>query len=204
MPAPPPGAPPSGACCEMAAGRLVVVSGANRGVGLGIVHQLLQLDRDTHVAVLARNLLSAEQACASLEGGSSRAHAVQCDVTDDASCQAAAATIATLGGSSLMALVNNAGVAVDLPWFPTPWPARAAADTLAVNLWGAARLTRALEPQLLAAEDGRVIFVSSGGGRANMRRMAPERREQLYPPIAPLPPPPAAALPQRRALVGTG
>ena len=190
----------------MAAGRLVVVSGANRGVGLGIVHQLLQLDRDVHVAVLARSLPSAEQACASLEGssGSSRAHAVQCDVTDDASCQAAAATIATLGGSSLMALVNNAGVAVDLPWFPTPWPASAAADTLAVNLWGAARLTRALEPQLLAAEDGRVIFVSSGGGRANMRRMAPERREQLYPPIAPLSPSPASGGSQRRALVGTG
>ena len=124
MPAPPPGAPPSGACCEMAAGRLVVVSGANRGVGLGIVHQLLQLDREAHVAVLARSLPSAEQVCASLEGsGSSRAHAVQCDVTDDASCQAAAATIATLGGSSLMALVNNAGVAQDLPWFPTPWRA---------------------------------------------------------------------------------
>ena len=54
----------------MAAGRLVVVSGANRGVGLGIVHQLLQLDREAHVAVLARSLPSAEQACASLEGGS--------------------------------------------------------------------------------------------------------------------------------------
>ena len=35
---------PSKTCCEMAAGRLVVVSGANRGVGLGIVHQLLQLE----------------------------------------------------------------------------------------------------------------------------------------------------------------
>ena len=69
----------------MAAGRLVVVSGANRGVGLGIVHQLLQLDREAHVAVLARSLPSAEQVCAALVGGSgsSRAHAVQCDVTDE-------------------------------------------------------------------------------------------------------------------------
>ena len=48
------------------------------------------------------------------------------------------------------------------------------------NLHGGAteRLTRAFLPQLRAAADGRVVFVSSGGGRLNLRRMseAPRRR----------------------------
>ena len=60
------------------------------------------------------------------------------------------------GGHELFTLVNNAGFAADLPWFPSPWPASAASQTLAVNLYGAERLTRVLMPQLLAASDGRV------------------------------------------------
>ena len=109
----------------------------------------------------------------------SRAHPLACDVTDEASCQAAAAAIEALGGGELLALVNNAGYAADLPWFPTPWPAEAASQTLAVNLFGAERLTRALLPQLLAASDGRIVFVSSGGGRLNLKRMSATRRETL-------------------------
>lgn len=108
-----------------------------------------------------------------------RAHAVECDVTSDASCQAAAAAIHEMGGSDLLALVNNAGFAADLPWFPKPWPAEAAAATMDVNLFGAHRLTQALMPHLLASSDGRVVFVSSGGGRLNLKRMAEDRRQQL-------------------------
>ena len=84
-----------------------------------------------------------------------------------------------MGGSDLFTLVNNAGFAADLPWFPTPWKAEAASQTLAVNLFGARRLTQALMPQLLASADGRVTFISSGGGRLNMKRMSEERRQPL-------------------------
>lgn len=41
------------------------------------------------------------------------------------------------------------------------------------------RLTQALMPHLLASSDGRVVFVSSGGGRLNLKRMAEDRRQQL-------------------------
>lgn len=123
---------------------------------------------------------SEQRALSVAEELGSRAHAVACDVTDDASCAAAVAAIQRLGGGTeLLALVNNAGFAADLPWFPTPWPATAAKQTLAVNLFGAARLTRALLPLLLASADGRVVFVSSGGGRLNMKRMSEEKRQTL-------------------------
>ena len=157
--------------------RLVVISGCgSRGVGFGVARQVLAKDATAEVVVMARSL---ERASAVASELGARAHAVQCDVTDDASCAAAAAAIGLLGGNELFALVNNAGFAADLPWFPPPWPASAARDTLAVNLFGAERLTRALLPQLLAAQDGRAVFVSSGGGRMNMKRMSDARREQL-------------------------
>jgi NAD(P)-dependent dehydrogenase (short-subunit alcohol dehydrogenase family) len=157
--------------------RLVVISGCgSRGIGLGIARQVLSMDEHCEVVVMARSLSRAQSVAEEL---GIRAHAVECDVTSDASCQAAAAAIHEMGGSDLLALVNNAGFAADLPWFPKPWPAEAAAATMDVNLFGAHRLTQALMPHLLASSDGRVVFVSSGGGRLNLKRMAEDRRQQL-------------------------
>ena len=90
-------------------------------------------------------------------------------MTSSESCQCAVEEIKALGGSDMLALVNNAGYAADLPWFPKPWPAEAASKTLAVNLFGAQRLTQAMLPLLRESADGRVVFVSSGGGRLNMK-----------------------------------
>ena len=155
------------------ASRLIVVIGASRGVGVGICRQALALDPSAEVIVTARNFDQAAAVRDELLNGSqsagappaARAHALQLDVTDDASCAAAAAALSTMGPPDRpFSLVNNAGVAFDLPWFPPPWPATAAADTLAVNLYGAERLTRALMPKLLGSTDGRCVFVSSGGG----------------------------------------
>ena len=166
-----------------AANRLIVVSGASRGLGVGICRQTLALDPCAEVVIAARSL---EQATAVRDellttvATTQRAHALQLDVTDDASCQAAATALDAMGPADRpISLVNNAGVAYDLPWFPAPWPAAAATETLAVNLYGAERLTRALLPRLLGSMDGRVVFISSGGGRINMRRMADAPRDQL-------------------------
>ena len=157
--------------------RLVVISGCgSRGVGLGVARQVLEQDSTAEVVVMARTLERAASVSAEL---GARAHAVACDVTDDDSCEAVASAVEKLGGDELLTLVNNAGYAADLPWFPTPWPANAASKSLAVNLFGAERLTRALLPRLRAADDGRVVFVSSGGGRLNMKRMSEAKRRAL-------------------------
>ena len=157
--------------------KLVVISGCgSRGVGLGIARQVLKTTDDCDVVVMARSFHRAASIATEL---GARAHAIECDVTSDSSCKAATDKIRAIGGSELLALVNNAGYAADLPWFPKPWPAEAASATLAVNLFGAHRLTVALLPQLLSSADGRVVMVSSGGGRLNMKRMEEERRQQL-------------------------
>lgn len=121
--------------------KLVVISGCgSRGIGLGIARQVLSQDVDAEVVVLARSL---ERATSISDELGPRAHGMQCDVTDAASCAALESELAKLGGGhDLFAVVNNAGYAADLPWFATPWPASAASQTLAVNLFGAERLTR--------------------------------------------------------------
>ena len=151
--------------------RLVVVSGASRGVGVGICRAVLSLDTSAEVVVTARSLDQAKVVRDELNkdihsGAGRRAHALQLDVADDASCNAVAAALSKLGAANRpLSVVNNAGVALDLPWFPSPWPVSAATDTLAVNLYGAERLTRALLPQLRSSVDARVVFISSGGGK---------------------------------------
>lgn len=155
--------------------RLIVVSGASRGVGVGICSQLLKQDPTAQVVVTAR---VQQQAAAVATQLGDRCHPLQCDVTNDASCEALVAALGPINDRPFT-LVNNAGVAHDLPWFPSPWPASAASSTLAVNLFGAERLTRALLPRMLASSDGRVVFVSSGAGRANMKKMDAENRARL-------------------------
>jgi len=158
-------------------GRLVVVTGAARGIGVGICRQVLLQDAESEVVVAARDLSRAEAVAGEL---GARAHAIQCDVSSTSSCGQAAEAIASLRRGRALSLVNNAGVAYDLPWFPTPWPANAARDTVEVNLLGARRMTQSLLPHLLDPRSpGRVVLVSSGAGPLNMKRMAEPRRQEL-------------------------
>lgn len=157
--------------------RLVLVTGAARGLGLGICRQVLRQDPTCEVLVTARSQEVAERAAKSL---GSRARPLCCDILSESSCRQLAATVASVRGGRPLSLVHNAGVAYDLPWMPGPWPAHVARDTLATNLEGAQRLTEALLEELLdASAPGRVVFVSSGAGPLNMKKMSRQRRDEL-------------------------
>eukprot|EP00434_Breviolum_minutum_P002301 symbB.v1.2.002032.t1/scaffold104.1/size473687/10 len=158
--------------------RLVLVTGAARGLGVGICRQVLKQGVDVELLVAARTLGNSAELVKSLNDP--RAHAVQCDVTDEASCRSLAVEVAKLRRHRALSVVHNAGVAYDLPWFPAPWPSEAAKETLAVNFFGAQRLTEVLLPELLDEKaPGRLIFVSSGAGAANWSKMSEERRNEL-------------------------
>ena len=160
--------------------RLVVVTGGARGLGVGICRQVLERDSTTEVVIAARDLQAARRVAEEL---GTRAHAVVCDVTSTASCAAAAKEIATLRRDGPLSLVLNAGTALDLPWHKQPWPSHAASTTLAVNLYGARRITEALLPQLLASSSkhgsGRVVCISGGAGLTHLSRLSPARRAAL-------------------------
>lgn len=130
----------------------VVITGANRGIGLSLAR--LYAGRGDEVHGTARTPGDAKE-LAALPGVT--VHAL--DVRDDRSAQALASS---LGGGGVDLLVNNAGIASgweDLGAFDP----KDALDVFHTNAIGPVLVTRALRPALRARK-GKVFHVSSGLG----------------------------------------
>jgi NAD(P)-dependent dehydrogenase (short-subunit alcohol dehydrogenase family) len=143
-------------------GRVVLVTGAARGIGKAVAGQLAE--RGAAVLVSARDPNHAQATAKELSVvGDVRALPVGLDVADDASVREAAATLERNPGR-LDVLVNNAAAYVD--WAETAASAdlAAAQKVLEVNLLGPWRLTNALLPLLRQSPHPRIVNVSSGAG----------------------------------------
>jgi NAD(P)-dependent dehydrogenase (short-subunit alcohol dehydrogenase family) len=153
----------------------VIVTGANRGLGLGLARAFAA--RGDELWAAARRPGEAKELQALAQGSGGKVRVVELDVRDDAQV---AALSAVLAGASVDVLVNNAGIAgsswaTSLPTFD-PEEALACFDT---NALGAIRVTRALLPNLRAAR-GKVINMTSrmgsigdnGSGRGYAYRMS--------------------------------
>ena len=138
-------------------GKTAVVSGAAQGIGLAIASALHAAGATVIIADL--NLALAQQSAASL---GSRALALPLDVADVARCRAAVDDAVAETGQ-LDILVNNAGICpirpideVDADHFN---------DLIAVNLRGVFFLSQAAAQHMRARRCGRIINISSVGGR---------------------------------------
>lgn len=149
-----------------------VITGVSTGIGRAIAKSLI--DAGWRVFGSVRKDADAKAASAAL--GANFAPLVL-DVTDAAAIKAAAATVeAALGGATLGALVNNAGIAVAGPLRYLPL-----ADLerqLDVNLFGPIRTTQAFLPMLGAdrrfkGPPGRIVNMSSVAGKIASPFMAP-------------------------------
>jgi 3-oxoacyl-[acyl-carrier protein] reductase len=141
--------------------RAVLVTGGSRGIGRAVARAFA--DRGDRVAVhWGTSRERAEAVLAELPGAG---HVlVQADVADAASVGAMVDDAAdALGG--LDVLVNNAGVFVASPPLTSSYEEwqEVWAQTLAVNLVGAANATFRAVPHLRAAGGGAVVNVSSRG-----------------------------------------
>jgi NAD(P)-dependent dehydrogenase (short-subunit alcohol dehydrogenase family) len=141
--------------------RAVLVTGGSRGIGRAIVRAFA--GRGDRVAVhFGTSRERAEEVLAGLPGDG---HVlVQADMADAGEVGAMVdAAAGALGG--LDVLVNNAGVFVASPPLTSSYEEwqRVWADTLAVNLVGAANATFRAVPHLRAAGGGAVVNVSSRG-----------------------------------------
>jgi NAD(P)-dependent dehydrogenase (short-subunit alcohol dehydrogenase family) len=138
-------------------GKIAIVTGAASGIGLAIADGLHEAGATVIVADI--NLDAARAAAAQM---GERALAQQVDVADVASCrQLVSKTIADCG--QLDILVNNAGIC---PLRPVDEVDQAYFDRLfAVNVRGAYFLSQAAAAHMKARQTGRIINISSVGGR---------------------------------------
>ncbi|KAL1593770.1 hypothetical protein SLS60_010502 [Paraconiothyrium brasiliense] len=138
---------------------IVLITGANSGIGFELAAQLLQKGT-YHVLVGAR---STQKGTAALKDLQSRnypgtAELLPLDVTDDSTIGEAASTVEKNHGK-LDILVNNAAIA--LPPGTDREQLRLAFDTNATGPWV---LTRTLLPLLQKSSGARIINISSGIG----------------------------------------
>lgn len=142
----------------MAEGRIAVVTGGNRGIGLEICRQLAE--RGLRVVLTAREEEKAQRASAELDGD---VIPFRLDVTDPEGPGRLAAFLENkLGGAGV--LVNNAGVFLDRSWSGLDIPMEVVRETLEINLVGAWALSQAVIPLMRRGGYGRIVNLSSGLG----------------------------------------
>jgi NAD(P)-dependent dehydrogenase (short-subunit alcohol dehydrogenase family) len=156
-----------------------LITGANKGLGFETARRLVAAGHTVHLASrdAERGRLAAERL---------GARAVQLDVTDDASVEAAVEAVTAEGG--LDVLINNAGTQYEMT---DSGAVIGAADltadmmraTFETNVFGMVRVTRAFLPLLQRSAAPVVVNVSSG--LASLARVStPGTHAYAYPGVA--------------------
>jgi len=148
--------------------KIAVVTGANRGLGLGTSEALAK--QGYHVVMVGRDATKIDRAAAELKSKKLDVEAFEADVSNPADIQKLASKIKKDFGH-LDALVNNAGVYLEAPVgsggnssiFDVS--SDKIVETFEINTLGPLRLTQALASCLRESKAGRVVNVSSGMGQ---------------------------------------
>jgi 3-oxoacyl-[acyl-carrier protein] reductase len=142
-------------------GQVAVITGAGRGIGATIAAKLARMGAVVVLCGRTRRFLESTTDAVSQAGA--RAVALECDVTDLRSVEAAAAHVNQKLGR-IDVLVNNAGVAGfggplhELP--PESWD-----QMLNTNLRGVYYCIRSFAPLMIRARSGHIINISSLAGK---------------------------------------
>lgn len=138
--------------------RIALVTGANKGIGLEIARQLAQ--SGVYVLLGARDVARGRQAVASLASAGLDVEAIEIDLNDQATIEAAAQAIDRRHGR-LDILVNNAGIvdAEDGP--PSVATADAARRLMETNFIGTLAVTQAMLPLLRRSLAGRIVNLAT-------------------------------------------
>lgn len=143
------------------AGRIALVTGASRGIGAAVAVALAKLG--AHLVITARTQGGLEETDDAVRAAGSEATLLPLDLADGSAVDAIGPSVFRRFGR-LDILVHNAGSLGKLTPVPhildADW-----ADVVAINLTATLRLIRTAAPQLVRAEAGRAVFVTSGVAR---------------------------------------
>ncbi|KAE8393748.1 hypothetical protein BDV23DRAFT_180197 [Aspergillus alliaceus] len=149
---------------EMESKKIVVITGANTGIGFETVKSLWRSTQKYHILLGGRNLEKAQQACQRLceETSQSSVEPFHVDVESDKSINAAFQYISAKY-DRVDCLINNAGACFDIHITDGRMTAREAWNKAwDVNVTGAHIMTTTFLPLLLESHDPRLLFITSG------------------------------------------
>jgi len=149
-------------------GNVAIVTGGSRGLGLAISRELAR--NGCRLAICARDEAELAAARTDLEQRGAEVLTIPCDVADQAQVTTMIDEVTRHYGQ-IDILVNNAGIIVVAP-LETLTPADLE-RVMAVNFWGVVNPTLAVLPAMRARRSGRIVNITSIGGKLTMPHMMP-------------------------------
>ncbi len=140
-------------------GKVIIVTGANKGIGFEVVRKLAQLGHRTFLS--ARDVTRGHEAISTLNAENLAAEFLQMDVADPVSVAAAAGTIRNMA-PQVDVIINNAAVLLRDDTSLSEGSAEVFHKTMRTNVFGPVLVVRNFLTLMPAG--GRIIMTSSGGG----------------------------------------
>lgn len=141
--------------------KVALITGANKGLGLGIARKLGK--QGITVLVAARDESKGKNAVDRLQSEGIDAHFIQLDIGDRSSIESAYKAIAEQFGK-LDILVNNAGINLEFSaglLVPSQVSLDVLKQTFEINFFGVVAVTQAMLPLIRKADAGRIVNISS-------------------------------------------
>ncbi|MBA3963864.1 MAG: SDR family oxidoreductase [Chthoniobacterales bacterium] len=150
------------------AGKSVVITGGSRGLGLTIARQIAA--EGGRLALLARDEKELNEACDELRKIGGEAIGVPCDLLDRGQSLGAIETVMDRYGA-IDVLINNAGI---IEVGPLDNMRRGDFEkSMALHFWAPFNLIQQTIPHLRRAGGGRIVNISSIGGKVAVPHMSP-------------------------------
>lgn len=148
--------------------KAILITGGSRGLGFVLARQLLQ--QGARVAICARDEAELRRARAQLGQDGRRVLAIPCDVTDRAQVEAMVHEVHDSLGQ-IDVLINNAGVIQVAP--AELMTHEDYEEAMRVHFWGPLHTTLAVLPDMRRRRQGRIVNISSIGGKISMPHLLP-------------------------------
>jgi NAD(P)-dependent dehydrogenase (short-subunit alcohol dehydrogenase family) len=148
--------------------KVVLITGGSRGLGLVLARHICE--RGGNVALIARDREELARAKADLSRRGGKVLTVECDLFDRAQIQSAIRTIIDRFGR-IDILINNAGI---IEVGPLEHMSREDFErTMRLHFWGPYELISQVVPEMRIWGGGRIVNISSIGGKVAVPHMAP-------------------------------
>lgn len=149
-------------------GRTVLITGGSRGLGLILARQFAA--RGANVALVARAADALDRASEELKMYGDRLFTFPCDVTEPGQVNQMVGAVRARFGK-IDVLVNNAGV-IEVG----PMETMTLADyeeAMRTHFWAPLHLTLAVQDEMKQRKSGRIVNISSFGGKVSVPHMLP-------------------------------